>query len=214
MTVNARSVSYTFKVDIGKNWHTARIVFTIWDNLGHSTDHTYDIPVKIDRVTPDIAIDIDKSRDSGWFGLVTYGYNYYFTLDIKNRNKIISGIAKAGFWQTSTKVEEFEKDPYNPYWNSVFGNDDHWSIYVSKGNELRFAGRAVTGAGTPRFATAVATGRGCTDYVGSAVAGGAVGATGTGLAILGGILGGPLGWGIALGGLFGAIFGAGLCAAN
>ena len=214
VTVNARSVSYTFKVDIGKNMRTARIVFTIWDNLGHSTNHTYDIPVKIDRVTPDIAIDIDKSRDSGWFGFVTYGYNYYFTLDIKNSDKIISGIKKAGFWQTNTKVEEFEKDPYNPYWDSVFGNSTYWSTYVSKGSEIRFAGRAVTGAGTPRFATAVATGKGCTDYVGSAVAGGAVGAGVAGFAILLGILGGPAGWGVALGSLAGAIFGAGACAAN
>lgn len=214
VTVNARSVSYTFKVDIGKNMRTARIRFTIWDNLGHSTNHTYDIPVKIDRVTPDIAIDIDKSRDSGWFGLVTYGYNYYFTLDIKNSDKIISGIKTAGFWQTGTKLEEFEKDPNNPYWDSVFGNSTYWSTYVSKGSEIRFAGRAVTGAGTPRFATAVATGKGCTDYAGSAVAGGALGATGTGLLILGGILGGPAGWLLAGGGLLGAIFGAGLCAAN
>ncbi len=53
-----------------------------------------------------------------------------------------------------------------------------------------------------------------TDYAGSAVAGGALGATGTGLLILGGILGGPAGWLLAGGGLLGAIFGAGLCAAN
>lgn len=212
-SANARSVSYTFKVDIGKNMRSARIKFTIWDNLGHSTYRTYDIPVKIDRVTPDIKIDIDKDRDSGWFGFVTYGYDYYFNLIINNRDKIISGIKTAGFWQTNTSVEEFEKNPNNPYWNSVFGTSTYWHTYVSKGSEIRFAGRAVTGAGTPRFATAVATGKGCTDYVGSAVAGGAIGA-GTGLAIIGGILGGPVGWGVAIGSIIGAIFGAGACAAN
>lgn len=214
VTVNARSVTYTFKVDIGRNMRSARITFDIWDNLGQKTSKTYDIPVKIDKVTPDIKIDIDKDRDSGWFGFVTYGYDYYFNLVVNNRSSIISGIKTAGFWETSTSVEEFEKDQYNPYWDTVFGNNTYWHTYVSKGSEVRFAGRAVSGSGIPRFATAVATGKGCTDYVGSAVVGGATGAGVAGVAILLGILGGPAGWGIALGGLIGAIFGAGACAAN
>ena len=212
-TVNARTVSYTFKVDEGKNMLSAKVVVTVYDNLGNSVTKTYaGIPIKIDRVNPVINIDVDKHRDSSWFGIKTNGYDYYLQVDVLNESYIISGV-QAGFYVTNESVTTFENDPVNPKWDTLFGTNRYLSFYVKKGNETHFVARAKSGAGLTHYKSGVATGKGCTNYAGAAAAGGSLGALG-GLTFVAGVIGGPLGWIAAAGGLIGAIFGAGACAAN
>lgn len=250
-TVNATMASYTFHVDdlqieargddesnkteekkaeeaaenekANNNYiSTARIIFTIKDNLGNTVEKKYDINVKIDKVNPIVVLRAgDKTKKKKWLGLATAGYYYNMYITVSNADKIPSGLdtSKAGFSTTQTDLKKLQSDPFGD-WDQYFsdnindGNTDreHLNIYVDKGNIKYFTFREVSKNGVATYGTSMATDKDCNSYLASAAAGGAAGLGVGAFALM--LFGGPVGWVIAGATAAGAAAGALLCANN
>lgn len=193
---------------------TARIVFTIKDNVGNSKKLTYDIPVMIDMVSPILNMRAGSKTARKWFfGLVTTGYNYKYYVSIVNKDKIPSGISDSSiaFSTSLTDVNKLKENPFNN-WSDFTYNGSEFDIYVDKGKLKTFTFRAISNVGVPSYGAGLATDRSCTEILAAAAAGGVVG-LGVGAFCLM-LFGGPVGWVLAGAAAAGVALGAALCASN
>ena len=246
-SVNSSSTSYTFHVDDlvvaargdddagtkKEEWKEenrkakenyisqAKVVFTIYDNVGNSRTLEQNVSVMIDKVPPIITLHPgEKLRRSKWWGLITTGYGYRMNFSIDNKNQIPSGIASNynGYSTSQTNLEDLRKSSiytYNDNFHEIGGQSsdgEDVTIEVAKNSYKVFAFRAVSGSGTATYGTSIASERSCKEILGTAAVGGLVGLGVGGFALM--LFGGPVG--LVLGGaaLIGAGAGAALCAAS
>ncbi len=250
-TVNTTSVSYTFHVEdmqinargndeskksdeqkakekaenevVNNNYiSTARVIFTIKDNLGNTVEKKYDINVKIDKVNPIVVLRAgDRTKKKKWLGLATAGYYYNMYITVTNAKKIPSGIntSKAGFSTSQTDVKKLQDNPFGN-WDKYFSDNitkdnsdrQHLNIYVAKSDIKYFTFREVSKTGVATYGASLATDKDCKEYLASAAAGGAAGLGIGAFALM--LFGGPVGWVLAGATAAGVAAGALLCANN